>query len=331
MTWKHPWWLLLVPLVLAAAEGGYWWLERRRASWPMPDGASLKDLAPRVSSFLARAAPYGLRAAALVLCAIAMARPQAVRRQAGGLTEGIDIVLTLDTSTSMRALDFDPMDRMAAAKETAKRFVAGRVADRIGLVNFGGAAMLSCPLTLDYDAITDTIDEMDAGMTGVEGTAIGDGIAAGVNHLRGGRAPSKVLILLTDGRSNAGMIDPLTAAKAAASYGIKIYTIGTGKRGESVVPVVDPRQGKVLVRIQDDIDEVVLTQVAEATGGKYFRATTFRELSQIYGEIDRMEKAPIERPQLVSYKDLTMWLLVPALLLLTAELALTRTWLLRVP
>lgn len=331
MTWKHPWWLLLVPLVLAAAEGAYWWLERRRAAWPLPDGASLKDLAPRVSSFLARSMPYGLRAAALVLCAVALARPLVVRRQAAGLTEGIDIVLSLDTSTSMRALDFEPMDRMAAAKETAKRFVAGRVTDRIGLVNFGGAAVLSCPLTLDYDALQDTIEALDSGMTGVEGTAIGDGIAAGVNHLKGGRAPSKVLILLTDGRSNAGMIDPLTAAKAAGSYGVKIYAIGTGKRGESVVPVDDPRHGRMMVRIQDDIDEVTLTQVAEATGGKYFRATSFRELAQIYAEIDRMERAPIERPQTVSYKDLYAWLLVPALMLLTFELALARTLLLRIP
>ncbi|MBI5202321.1 MAG: VWA domain-containing protein [Elusimicrobia bacterium] len=331
MTWKHPSWLLLVPLVLAAAAGAYRLLERRRAAWPMPDSASLRDLSPRLSSFLARALPYALRAAALVLCAAAMARPQAIRRQAAGLTEGIDIVLSLDTSTSMRALDFDPMDRMTAAKETAKRFVGGRVTDRIGLVNFGGAAVLSCPLTLDYDALQDVIADMDAGMTGVEGTAIGDGIAAGVNHLRGGRAPSKVLILLTDGRSNAGMIDPLTAAKAAASYGIKIYAIGTGKRGDTMIPIDDPLHGRVMARISDDIDEVTLTQVAEATGGKYFRATSFKELSQIYAEIDQMEKAPIERPKSVSYKDLYAWLLVPALFLLTAELALTRTLLLRIP
>ncbi|MBI4347914.1 MAG: VWA domain-containing protein, partial [Elusimicrobia bacterium] len=270
-------------------------------------------------------------ALALALCAVALARPQAVRRQAAGLTEGIDIMLSLDTSTSMRALDFDPMDRMAAAKETAKRFVKGRLTDRIGLVNFGGAAILSCPMTLDYDAVLDSIDAMDAGMTGVEGTAIGEGIAAAVNHLRAGRAASKVLILLSDGRNNAGLIDPLTASRAAASLGIKIYTIGTARRGESIIPLVDPQRGKVLVPIQDDIDEPLMTQVAEATGGRYYRAESLRQLTQIYDEIDRMERVAVDRPETVSFSDLYAWLVIPALLLLTGELVLTRTLLLRIP
>lgn len=331
MTWREPWWLLLVPVVLAAAPAAYRLLESRRVSWPLPDGASLGKLLPRAGALAARGTPYALRALALALCAAALARPQAVRRQAAGLTEGIDILQVLDTSTSMRAIDFDPADRMAAAKETAKRFIDGRVADRIGLVIFGGAAVLACPLTLDYDALKETIDGVEPGMTGVEGTAIGDGIAAGVTHLRGGRAPSKVLILLSDGRSNAGLIDPLTAAKAAAALGIKVYTIGTAKRGESLIPVDDPRAGRVMVTIQDDIDEPLMTQVAEATGGRYFRATSLRELSQIYAHIDTLEKAPIERPETVSYTDLHVWLLLPALLLLSTEVLLTRTWLLRLP
>lgn len=331
MTWREPWWLLLAPVVLAAAAGAYWAFERRRACWPMPAGSELKDLTPRVWSWAIRAAPYALRASALALCAVAMARPQVVRRQAAGLTEGIDIMLSLDTSTSMRALDFDPMDRMGAAKETAKRFVRGRLTDRIGLVNFGGAAILSCPMTLDYDAVFDAIDALDAGMTGVEGTAIGEGIAASVNHLRAGRAPSKVLILLSDGRNNAGLIDPLTAARAAASLGIKIYAIGTARRGESILPLVDPARGKVMVPIQDDIDEPLMTQVAEATGGRYYRAEGLRQLTQIYDEIDRLERAPLDRPETVSFTDLYVWLLVPAMLLLTGELLLTRTLLLRIP
>jgi Ca-activated chloride channel family protein len=331
MTWRNPWWLVLVPVVLAAAQGAYWFLEKRRSAWPLPDGGSLKPLLPRFTSLVARAAPYVLRAAALALCAAALARPQAVRRHAAGLTEGIDIVQVLDTSTSMRALDFAPSDRMAAAKETAKRFVAGRVADRIGLVVFGGAAVLACPLTLDYEALQDTITDLEPGMTGVEGTAIGDGIATGVHHLRSGRAPSKVLILLTDGRSNTGLIDPLTAAKAAASYAIKVYTIGTAKRGESLVPVDDPMRGRVMISINDDLDEPLLTQVAEATGGKFFRATNLRELTSIYAEIDKLEKAAIRRPETVTTSDLFPWVLLPALFLLTAELMLSRTWLLRLP
>ena len=331
MRWEEPYWLLAVLPAAAAAWAAWHWLESRRASWSFPDGGALAHLAHGWGPSLAREIPYALRAAALVLCAAALARPQAVRRQAAGLTEGIDILLAMDTSTSMRALDFAPLDRIGAAKETAKRFITGRTADRIGVLDFGGAPLLNCPLTLDYDAVNDTIDSLEPGMTGVEGTAIGDGITAAVNHLRPGRAKSKVIILLTDGRSNTGLIDPLTAAKAAAAYGIKIYTIGTGKRGQSLIPIDQPGGGRALVPIDDDLDDEILTQIAEATGGKYFRAQSLRELSLIYSEIDRMEKAPVERPQTVSYTDLYPWFLVPALLLLSSEVWLTRTWLLRVP
>lgn len=326
MRLEQPLWLLAaLPAVLAAAAG-WRWIERRRAAWSYPDGSALAGAVPRWGAALARALPYALRGAVLVLCAFALARPQAVSRQSAGLTEGIDILLTMDTSTSMRALDFPPGDRMNAAKETAKRFIGGRTADRIGLVIFGGAPVLACPLTLDYEALLDVIDGVQAGMTDVPGTAIGDGIAAAVNHLKAGRSPSKVLILLTDGRSNVGVIDPLTAARAAATYGIKIHAIGTGKRGVSLIP-----QDGGFAQIEDDLDEDSLTQVAEATGGRYFRATSTKELSQIYAEIDRMERAPIARPESVSFKDLYPWLLLPALALLSADLALARTVLLRLP
>lgn len=330
MSLASPYWLAAIPVVLAAVWAAYRWLEPRRAVWSFPDGTALASSAPKLASLVARVLPYALKGLALALCVGALARPQAVRRQAAGLTEGIDILLVTDTSTSMKALDFAPADRMGAAKDAAKRFVSGRVADRIGLVVFGGAALLGCPLTLDYDALLNTIDEMEPGMTGVEGTAIGDGLIAGVNHLRGGRSPSKVVILLTDGRSNAGIVDPLTAAKAAAANGVKVYTIGTAKRGTSQIQVESP-MGRMLVPIQDDLDDVLLTQVAEATGGRFYRAESVRELREIYSEIDRMEKVAIKRPETVSYKDLYPWLVIPALLLLTAEAALARTWLLRLP
>ncbi|MBI4423642.1 MAG: VWA domain-containing protein [Elusimicrobia bacterium] len=331
MRLEEPLWLLACLPAAAAAWAAWAWLEPRRAAWSFPDGSALRGAVPVWGARLARSLPYLLKAGVLLLCAGALARPQAVRRQSAGLTEGIDILLVTDTSTSMRALDFAPSDRMDAAKQTARRFVGARTADRIGLVVFGGAPLLACPLTLDYEALLDVLDGLEAGMTGAEGTAIGDGIATGVSHLKSGRAPSKVIILLTDGRSNAGVIDPVTAAKAAASYGIKIYAIGTGKKGQSTIPVDDPMRGRVLATITDDIDEDTLTLVAASTGGRYFRATSVKELAQIYAEIDGMEKAPTQRPQTVSYRDLYPWLLVPALLLLSTELFLARTVLLRIP
>lgn len=321
-----PYWLALIPAFLLAAWAACRRLEPRRAAWSFPDGAALAAEAPRWPSRFARWTPYALKGLALALGAAALARPQAASRQAAGLTEGIDILLVIDTSTSMKALDFAPMDRMSAAKDAAKRFVSGRIADRIGLVTFGGAPILACPLTLDYEALVAAIDELWPGMTGVEGTAIGDGLAAGVNHLKGGRSPSKVVILLTDGRANAGVVDPMTAAKAAAASGVKVYTIGTAKRGPSQVPVPG---GFAL--IHDDLDDVLLTQVAETAGGRYFRAESAKELREVYAEIDRMERVAVKRPETVSYKDLYPWLLLPALALLSAEAVLARTWLLRLP
>ncbi len=329
MRFEHPAWLLAALGALAAGWASLRFLEPRRAAMGFPGAAELAHAAG--SGRWARALGVLLKTGALVLCAVALARPQSSLRRLATLTQGIDILLAMDTSTSMRALDFDPVDRMGAAKETAKRFIEGRTADRIGLVVFGGAPLLGCPLTLDYEALFQTLADIEAGMTGVEGTAIGDGIVAAADHLRSSRSSGKVIILLTDGRNNTGTIDPLTAAKTASALGIKIYTIGTGKRGASVIPIDDPNRGRVLVPIQDDIDEDALAQVAAAAGGRYFRATSLRELAQIYAEIDRLEKSQVQRPPAAQYRDLYPWLLVPALLLLAAEMALSRTLLLRIP
>ncbi|MDE2293254.1 MAG: VWA domain-containing protein, partial [Elusimicrobia bacterium] len=256
--------------------------------------------------------------------------PQAVRRALAGSTQGIDIMLVLDTSESMRALDFDPLDRITAAKQAAEDFIKRRSSDRIGLVVFAGEPLLACPPTLDYDALLSFLHDVKPGMTDSPGTAIGDGLAAALSHLKDSTAKSKVVVLLTDGASNTGLVDPLTAARAAASLGVKVYTIGTGKRGQAMVPVDTPF-GRQLVPIPDDLDEDVLTKMAEATGGRYFRATNVKELSQIYKEIDALEKTSFERPETVSYADLHWYLLVPAALLLGAELVLGQTLLMRLP
>lgn len=329
MRFEEPLWLLLCLPVLASGWAALRWGDALRAALPYPGAVPHASLS-RAKAALVRAAPQCLKTAVLLLCVAALARPQAVRRGPVEPAQGVDILLALDTSKSMLALDFEPRDRMGAAKEAAKRFVSGRVNDRIGLVVFGGAAVLACPFTLDYEALLDYLDGAEAGMTQTDGTAIGDAIATAVDHLRSGRAKSRVIILLTDGSSNAGAIDPLTAAKAAKALGIKIYAVGAARRGEALVPVQTPF-GRVLQKIPDELDEDLLLRIAAETDGKYFRAGSLAELSQVYSEIDRLEKTRVRRPPALSYRDLHVWLLLPAAALLLAELALAGTFLLRVP
>ncbi|MBI3550451.1 MAG: VWA domain-containing protein [Elusimicrobia bacterium] len=329
MRFANPIWLLLALPAAAAAVAAAKWIDPSRAAMPFPDGASIKTPWGRWTRLLAWT-PSGLKAAAIILAAIAMARPQAVEREIKSLSQGIDILLTIDTSMSMLAIDFDPMDRITAAKRTAAKFVQGRTNDRIGVVVFGGVPLMGCPLTMDYAAVLDYVSGIEAGMTQTEGTAIGDAIVSSVSRLKGSSAKSKVAILLTDGANNAGIIDPVTAAKSAAAFGIKLYAIGAAKRGPALVPIDGPF-GRQLGRIPDELNEDVLTQIAETTGGRYFRATNFRELDEIYREIDRLERTEVSKPPIVAYADLHAWLLLPAALLLILEMSLARTLLLRIP
>ncbi|MBI5623244.1 MAG: VWA domain-containing protein [Elusimicrobia bacterium] len=318
-------------LALAALAAGWWALRRfegRRSALPFPRVHGLK---PSWRSEAARVLPPALKTAALVLIAFGLARPQQVSSRNQGVGEGIDIMLVIDTSTSMNALDFQPENRLFAAKDTAVRFVRGRAQDRVGLVIFGGAAMLSCPLTIDYDALTGRIAELEPGMTHADGTAIGDGIVTGVNHIRNSDGKSKVLILLTDGRHNTGIIDPVTAAKVAKTYGIKVYTIGCAKRGEALMPVDDPKFGRVMVRVRDDLDEDILNEIARMTDGRYWRATSLQELRDVYAEIDRLEKTKVKLPEIVSRADRYALPVGLAVLLLIVELALSNIFLLRWP
>lgn len=328
MRFEHPALLLLALPALAAAAYAWRRGEGRRAALVFPLG-SLRELAR--GAWAPRVLPLGLKTLALLLMAAALARPQRVLRQEGSVSSGVDIMLVLDTSISMRALDFDPLDRMAAAKSAARGFIRRRASDRIGMVVFAGVPLLACPLTSDTGALLEFLDAVESGMTQADGTAVGDGLASGVAHLKESRAKSKVLILLTDGANNTGAVDPRTAARAASAYGIKVYTIGTGRRGPALIPVDDPRFGRRLVQIPDELDEDSLIEAAAQTGGRYFRAQSAKELDSIYAEIDRLEKTELRLPPIVSYTDLHGRLLIPAALLLASAMLLSRTLLLRLP
>ena len=328
MRFAHPWALALAPLAWALAVAV---LRRgRNAALAYPAGELLRaqGLTPRARA--ARLAPAVVQAAALTLAAVALARPQKVLAVSGEDGRGVDIVLAVDSSLSMNAMDFKP-SRLEAAKQIAKSFVQGRVSDRIGLVTFGGAPLLACPQTVDYSALAERIDGLEAGMTKADGTALGDGLASAVRRLKEGSAKSKVVVLLTDGRSNTGAVDPLTAAKAAAALGVKVYSIGTAGRGPAPMPYDDPQRGRGVVMIDDDLDDELLSEISRITGAKSYRAKNREELAGIFAEIDRLEKSPVRLPQMVAVGDLHAWPLAAALLLLLAESALAATALLRWP
>lgn len=273
-----------------------------------------------------------MRFLGLLLLALALARPQKITVQELEPVLGVDIALVIDTSSSMQALDFHPLDRLEAAKKIAGEFIKKRKSDRIGLVAFGGAGVLTCPPTLDHEALLSFLKHIQIGMTKSDGTAIGSGVMTALTHLRKIPSKSKIVILLTDGRSNAGAVDPMTAAKAAEAIGVKIYAVGAGKRGGGIFAVQDPLLGTRYVRAtEEEIDEETLTKMAQLSGGRYYRATDLNELSAIFDEIDALEKTSIDPPKHIEYKELYPPLLVGALFLLGLETLLRATLLLTLP
>lgn len=258
--------------------------------------------------------PFLIRWILIALLIFILARPQSTERWQHDVTEGIDIVLALDVSTSMLAMDFKP-NRIEAAKEIAIEFVSGRKNDRIGLVVFAGESFTQCPLTTDHPVVINLMNELKTGVL-EDGTAIGMGLATAVNRLRESEARSKVIILLTDGENNQGEISPVMAAEIAAHYGITIYTVGVGSRGTAPYPFETPF-GRRVEDVEVKIDEDMLRQVANLTGGAYFRATDNAKLKEIYQEIDAMEKSKIE-VQKYSHRYDEYWIfaLVAAALLL---------------
>jgi len=318
--------LLIIPVLV------YWYLRRRVHSEGALRYSSLSIIKgikkPRSQAL--RHSLFVLRLLALALVIIGLARPQSGQKEEEITTEGIDIVIALDISSSMLAEDFRPKNRIQAAKAVAADFIRGRKNDRIGMVVFAAKSFTQCPLTLDYGILLSFMDDIDVGLVD-DGTAIGLAIANSVNRLRNSEAKSKVVILLTDGVNNRGEVDPVTAAKVAATYGIKIYTIGVGTQGEALYPVDDPFFGKRYVRMPVEIDEKVLQQVAAITDGRYFRATNKKSLEEVFREIDQLEKTKIEVKEYTRYAELFPGWLQWAMLLLVLEIVLANTRFRKIP
>lgn len=283
-------------------------------------------------SFSVKAMPLlkVLRFIVLSLLIITLARPQLSQSREQSIAQGINILLVLDISESMRAEDFAGSNRIQTAKSVIKAFLAHRENDRIGLVIFAGESFTLCPLTLDYPVLAELLSDVEIGQL-EDGTAIGDALATATHRLRALASKTKIVILLTDGENNAGSIAPETAASLAASDGIKVYTIGMGKEGGARIPYADTTFGKRYREVLTYLDEGTLKRIANATGGIYFRATDTQSLKQIYAEIDRFEKTKFETINTIVRKELVGYFLIPAVLLLGIEILLSSTVLRKIP
>jgi len=323
----HDPWVLLLLLAVP-------WLVRRARRRPRPALRHSQVESLRAAGAGARPRRRwllgALRAGALALVVIGLARPQLGKSTTQIITEGIDIMLAVDLSSSMLAEDFtldaEPANRLQAVKTVVKTFVEERAGDRIGLVLFAARPYLQSPLTLDHGWLLANLDRAEIGMI-EDGTAVGSALATAVNGLEGSDAKTKLVILLTDGQNNAGKVPPSTAAEAAKTLGYRVYTIGAGTRGMARYPRVDLFGNKRYVPMQVDIDEDTLRKIATTTGGRYYRATDTDSLRQIYEEIDELEKSPHEGLLYLDYHELYPWAVLPALLLLAAEAVLAQTWL----
>jgi Ca-activated chloride channel family protein len=325
-----PWMLVLLPLCAVAG----WWMARRRrcgdARLRLPLVAQRLTLGASAWVRLERMLPW-VRVLVLALVVVALARPQSGTRLENVSTLGVDIVVSLDISGSMRAEDFEPDHRLGVAKRTVERFVEGRPHDRIGLVVFGALAVTRCPLTLDHEMFRQFLSGVDFAPPDENRTALGMGLATAVNRMRDSAAKSKVVVLVTDGVSNTGQIGPRAAAEAARALDVTVYTVGVGSDGEVPIPLPDGMGGMRRVYTRVELDEALLEEIAAATGGRYFRATDSDSLAEIFETIDGLEKTEIESQVRVLYQELFGLVLAPALLLLLFELALAGTRLRRLP
>ena len=300
-----------------------WWVWRslRRRDAIVFSRTSVLASGPRVGGWIPKAI-FVLRNIALAALIVALARPRSGAHSETQTSEGINIVLAIDLSSSMLALDFRPANRIEVAKDKVKQFIARRTSDRIGIVAFAGEALTQVPLTTDYPVVMQAVSNLQAGQL-EDGTAIGNGIATAANRLRDAPGKSRVLILLTDGVNNRGTVEPLVAAKAAASYGIRIYGIGVGSVGMAPVPVGRNAAGGLRYEYQPvEIDEALLSNIARMTGGRYFRARDAAALQNIYSQIDLLERAPVRSITTVQYRELYRWPLSLALVALLTEFAL---------
>ena len=323
--YPHLLWLLVIPALLIVH---YIYLELcgRRPHLRVSDIRYWKAGGKSVLSYL-RHAPMLLRTIALSMIIIAIARPRSSSKMDKIDTEGIDIVLAMDVSTSMLARDFTP-DRISAAKDIAIEFISQRPSDRIGIVVFAGESYTQCPLTTDRATLINLMKEIQTGLI-EDGTAIGNGLATAVARMQGSDAKSRVVILLTDGVNNRGEITPQTAADIAKTYGIRVYTIGVGANGTAPYPVITP-WGVQMQDVEVEIDEDLLKGIAETTGGRYFRATDNTKVSEIYSEINKMEKARTTIDSFPVYKELFGSYALAALICLLLE-ALVKLLMRRLP
>lgn len=313
--YPHLLWLLAIPLLLAAL---YIYRELRERSPHMRVPAIQPWMASGKSVLsVFRHIPFVLRMVAMVMIIIAIARPRSSSEMEKTNTEGIDIVLAMDVSTSMLARDFTP-DRISAAKDIAIEFIAQRPSDRMGIVVFAGESYTQCPLTTDRATLINLMKEVQTDLI-EDGTAIGNGLAIAVARIMDSDAVSRVVILLTDGVNNCGEVSPLTAAEIAKTYGVRVYTIGVGANGTAPYPVMTP-WGVEMQNLQVEIDEDLLKQISQTTGGRYFRATDNTKLAEIYSEINKMEKSRTTVDSFPVYKELFGKYAIAALICLLLEL-----------
>lgn len=318
----HPLWLLALPLAALP------WI-----AWFFPPTLRYSALAavragPGLRGIFFLVVPL-MECLAIALVVLALARPQKVDRETLTESDGIDIMLAIDTSGSMEAQDMGArgtdLSRIDAGKLVMKRFLDGRPHDRVGLVVFGQEAFVQVPLTLDHDALGQLIGDLQTGVAGKSATAVGTAIAVTAKHMKELKAPSKVVILVTDGRSNAGTLSPQQAADAAAALGIKIYTIGVGGTGSGGM------FGALLGNVGADVDETSLRSIATTTGARYYRATDAAALAEVYDEIDKLEKSTAQVKEYVHREELYLGLLLPALALFALERLLSAGPLRRLP
>jgi len=330
MTFAHPYLLLLLLALPVLA-----WLKGRRGKPPAFVYSSVQLVRGLGAAHRSQAGAFlaALRWLALALLLVALAQPRFTKTETQVKASGVDIVVALDLSGSMESEDFEKggerINRLQMAKEVLESFILKRPGDRIGLVAFSGKAYVAAPLTLDHDFLQENVERLRLHMI-EDGTAIGSGLATAVNRLRDVKSKSKIVILMTDGQNNAGKVPPMTAAEAAKSLKVKVYTIGVGTRGKAPMPVMFFGQKRYQM-VDVDIDEDTLTKIADLTGGKYYRADNAQTFRQIYDEIDRLEKTEAEVKKYSQHRELFVWFVAVGLSLLLVEVLLSQTILRRLP
>ena len=326
MTFAHPYLLFLLLLLPALA-----WLKGRVGFQPAFLYSSVQLVRGITGITRSRAGSIllKLRWLALSLFLLALARPQLGEGETKVTASGIDIVVAIDLSGSMGSEDFElkgqRVNRLGIAKNVLEKFIAKRPNDRIGLVAFARDAYIAAPLTLDHDFLQQNLERLELATPGKDGTAIGSALSAALNRLRDIKSKSKIVILMTDGQNNAGKVPPLTAAEAAQTLGVKVYTIGVGTRGLAPIPYVDPFGRKRYAQQPVDIDEATLQQISRRTGGKYYRADKTETLRAIYDEIDRLEKTEVQVKKYQRYREIFPFVVLPGLAVLLLETILNHT------